>query len=203
MKKGKRIVIVLLAAVLLFGLTACGGENAGTADQSEAVQPSAEQEPGTDTLVVYFSATGTTKGVAEKIAALTDADLAEIVPAEPYTDADLNYQDESSRATREQQDPDARPALGGEDISLSGYDTLFIGYPIWWGDAPRVMSSFVESHDFDGLRVIPFCTSGSSEIGESAEHLAAQAESGDWLPGQRFSAETSEADLREWLDHLP
>ena len=157
------------------------------------------QDPQNSVLVVVFSATGNTRGVAEKIAALTGADLAEIIPAQPYTAEDLNYSDRTTRTSLEQNDPSARPELAG-DISLAGYSTVYLGYPIWWGQAPRILSTFVESHSFDGITVIPFCTSGSSDIGQSGETLAAQAGSGTWLQGRRFPGSVTEDVLRQWIE---
>ena len=159
----------------------------------------AEAEPHSTVLVVYFSCTGTTRGVAERIAALTGGDLAEIVPVQPYTDEDLNYQDHSTRATVEQNTPDARPEIANE-ISLEGYTTVYLGYPIWWGDAPRILSSFVESHDFTGITVIPFCTSGGSGAGRSGEHLGEQAGTGTFLSSTRLDAGISEEKLQNWID---
>ena len=155
-----------------------------------------------DTLVVYFSATGTTKGVAERLASATGADLYEIVPAQPYTEEDLNYNDRSTRATREQDNPETRPEIGGEDIDLTGYTTVYIGYPIWWGEEPRILCTFVESHDFTGMTVIPFCTSGGSGIGRSGDDLAQLAGTGNWLKGARHGAGISEEELRAWADGL-
>ncbi|WP_031549752.1 flavodoxin [Oribacterium sp. FC2011] len=152
------------------------------------------------TLVIYFSATGTTKGVAEKIASVTGADLYEIVPKETYTDADLNYNDSGTRATREQNDPDARPEFETIDLDIeNNYSTVFLGYPIWWGQEPRIMDTFVESYDFSGITVIPFCTSGSSGIGNSGRNLSEKAGSGRWLDGNRFSGSVSEDDLKSWI----
>ena len=162
----------------------------------------AQTGSGKDTLVVYFSATGTTKGVAEKIAAITDADIYEIVPAEPYSDADLDWHDKDSRSTKEQNDTSARPAIGSEKISLEGYKTIYIGYPIWWGEEPRIMDTFVESYNFDGITVIPFCTSGGSGIGRSGNNLAENAGSGNWLDGDRLQGDISEDDLKGWLDEF-
>ena len=158
------------------------------------------EDPGKDTIVVYFSATGTTKGVAERIASVTDADLFEIVPAQPYTSADLDWNDRNSRTTIEMDDPDVRPEIADDTVSFDGYSTVYIGYPIWWGDAPRIMSTFVEAHDFSGLTVIPFCTSGGSGIGRSGSSLASQAGSGNWLDGDRLDAGISEDEIREWID---
>ena len=157
----------------------------------------AEQSPveERDVLVIYFSATGTTKGVAEKIAALTDADIFEIVPAEPYTSADLNWNDRNSRTSVETDDPSCRPEIDGEPVDLEGYSTIFSGYPIWWGDIPRIMSTFVESCDFGEITMIPFCTSASSGVGQSDKHLEEQAGSGKWLKGTRLQGNITEEAL--------
>lgn len=161
-----------------------------------------DESTASDAIVVYFSATGTTKGVAEKIAEAAGADIFELIPAEPYSDADLDWNDKNSRTTIEMNDPDARPAIANDTVDLSGYSTVYIGYPIWWGDAPRMMSTFVEAHDLDGKTVIPFCTSGNSPIGRSGENLASQAGSGNWLEGGRLDAGISESDIKEWIDSM-
>ena len=175
-----------------------------TAQEIKPTQTGAEEtmrEPSRENtaVVVFFSATGTTRGVAEKIAALTGAELAEIVPAQPYTAEDLNYNDHTTRATVEQNTPDARPEIAN-DIDLNGYTTVYLGYPIWWGQAPRILSTFVEGHDFTGITVIPFCTSGSSGIGKSAKRLEELAGSGTWMAGNRFSANASLEELTEWVE---
>ncbi len=154
------------------------------------------------TLVVYFSATGTTKGVAEKIASITGADTYEIKAAQEYSDADLNWNDSNSRTTKEQNDSSVRPEIGSETVSLDGYTTIYIGYPIWWGEEPRIMDTFVESYNFDGITMIPFCTSSSSGIGRSGQNLADNAGSGSWLEGKRFGAGASEDDIRSWIEGL-
>lgn len=102
----------------------------------------------------------------------------------------------------EMDDPDARPEIGSETISMEGYSTVYLGYPIWWGEAPRIMSTFVESHDFDGITVIPFCTSGGSGIGRSGDNLAEQAGNGTWLSGERFNGSVSEPEIQEWIEGL-
>ena len=156
----------------------------------------------TDTIVVYFSATGTTKAVAERIASVTGSDIFEIIPVEPYSDSDLDWNDDNSRTTIEMNDPDVRPAIANDTVELDGYTTVYIGYPIWWGDAPRIMSTFVETHSFDGKTVIPFCTSGSSPIGRSGENLASQAGSGNWLSGGRLDAGISETEIEDWINGM-
>ena len=169
-------------------------------DISSEVTESPEENGGT--LVVYFSATGTTKGVAEKIAGITGADTYEIKAAQEYTDADLNWNDSSSRSTKEQNDSSARPEIGSDAVSLDGYTTIYIGYPIWWGEEPRIMDTFVESHSFDGITMIPFCTSSSSGIGRSGQNLADNAGTGTWLDGKRFGAGASEDEIRSWIEGL-
>lgn len=232
-KSGKGLALVLaIAFILAFTLSACGSENAsvkennteqstadaGEADKKESAdnnEPGQNSETGLadseddisdandhgkDVLVVYFSATGTTKGVAEKIADITGADIYEIVAAQEYTSDDLNYNDPDSRTSLEQNDPSMRPEIGSDEISFDGYSTIFIGYPIWWGQEPRIMDTFVENHEFDGITLIPFCTSGSSGIGRSGQNLADNAGSGNWLDGQRFSGSVSEDELQKWID---
>ena len=152
--------------------------------------------------MAYFSATGTTKGVAEKLASAVGGDLYEIVPAEPYTSADLNYSDSSTRATREQNDKSARPAIASETLDLGGYDTIYVGYPIWWGEEPRILDTFMESYDFSGKTMIPFCTSGSSGIGSSGRNMEQLTGGATWLGGSRFGGSVSEDALRAWADEL-
>ena len=174
----------------------------GSKKASVKVKVSAGKASGEKTLVAYFSCTGTTRGVAKKLAKVTGADLYEIAPAEPYTDEDLDYGDDSTRATWEQNHPDTRPKLGGKALKLKGYTTLSLGYPIWWGMAPRIMCTFVERYNFTGITVIPFCTSGSSGIGDSGNDLARLAGTGTWLKGARHSGSISEKELRAWVEGL-
>ena len=157
-------------------------------------------EEHSDTLVVYFSATGTTKSVAEKIADLTGADLYEIIPAEIYTAEDLNWNDRNSRTSIETDDPSCRPEIASDELNLEGYDTIYVGYPIWWGDIPRIMSTFVEKYDFEERTMIPFCTSGGSGVGQSDKHLEEQAGSGKWVKGTRLQAGISNDDLLKWIN---
>jgi putative NADPH-quinone reductase len=172
-------------------------------DNTSAESTSAEDTQNhSDVLVAYFFATGTTKGVAEKIAAVTGGDLYEILAADPYTDDDLNYNDSSSRSTSEQNDKNARPEIGSEDISLEGYTTIYLGFPIWWGEEPRILDTFVEKYSFEGITVIPFCTSGGSGIGRSGPNMQALAGNGTWLEGKRFSGNVSEEELKSWTEGL-
>lgn len=209
----RKITLILLVLCLTIGLAACSAgnseESAGAKNGSEEAAAEQTENTGTDdngsdteTLVVYFSVTGNTKGVAEKIASITGADAYEIRAAQEYTDADIDYNDSESRATHEQNDPSARPEIGSEQISLDGYKTIYIGYPIWWGEEPRIMDTFVESYNFDGITMIPFCTSGSSGIGVSARNLESNAGSGKWLEGDRFESSISEDELKSWIEGL-
>ena len=201
MKSMKKILSIILAAFLLAALAACGNHSqAETKGQEESAESASPAE--SDVLVAYFSATGTTKGVAEKIASITGGDLYEILAAEPYTSDDLNYNDSSSRSTQEQNDKSVRPEIGSEDVSLEGYKTIYLGFPIWWGEEPRILDSFVQKYSFEGITVIPFCTSGSSGIGRSGSNMEALAGSGDWLEGKRFSGSVSEAELQSWIEEL-
>ena len=189
---------LIMSAVLLSVSLAFAGNTAAAETESEAPVPEAHA----DVLVAYFSATGTTKGVAEKIASVTGGDLYEILAAEPYTEEDLNYSDSSSRATTEQNDKSVRPEIGSEDIELEGYTTLYLGFPIWWGEEPRILDTFVEKYSFDGITVIPFCTSGSSGIGSSGKNMETLAGSGTWLEGQRFGGNVSEEEIRSWIEGI-
>lgn len=176
-------------------------ENAGI---SETQQPETEvpETQGNKVLVAYFSATGTTKGVAEHIANGLNADIYEIIPEEPYTDADLNYKDNNSRSTIEMNDPSSRPAISGSVENMEQYDIVFIGYPIWWGEAPRIVSTFVESYDFSGKTIVPFCTSGGSGVGSSASNLEQLTSGATWMEGRRLSGSDSRETVMEWVNGL-
>lgn len=150
-------------------------------------------------LVVYFSATNKTRRIAEYIAGNLEADIYEIVPADPYTDEDRDYNDSSSRTSIEMNDPDVRPEISGSVEEMEQYEIIFLGYPIWWGDAPRIMSTFVESYDFAGKTIVPFCTSGSSSIGSSAANLEQLTSGAEWLDGRRWSGSDTEETVMEWV----
>lgn len=187
---------------------------ADTATNAEAVtEPAVHAEPATNsaaetapetidaagpsTLIAYFSCTGTTRAAAEQLAVLLDADLVEILPETPYTSDDLNYNSDC-RANREQNDPDARPALAAAAPDLSGYDTVLLGYPIWWGTMPKIINTFIESCDFSGKLILPFCTSGSSSISQSVSALRDALPSADVRDGLRMNGVSTD-DLRLWL----
>lgn len=197
----KSLGVLFLLFTLLF-ITGCHGGTKNVQTGGSAVlvseDDSIENEKG-NTLVVYFSATGTTKQVAEYIAGDLNADIYEIVPEVPYTDEDLNYYT-GGRADREQDDPAARPAISGSVDNMEQYDTVFLGYPIWHGQAPRIISTFLESYDFSGKTLVPFCTSHSSGIGASATNLHSLAADAEWLDGERFSADSSREEVQAWLE---
>ena len=191
-------------------------ETASETEETTAAEESAEAsetgtKSGTDsasaegrTLVVYYSATGNTEAVANYIAQATGGDLFELEPVDPYTDEDLNWTDENSRVVYEHDNEDARDVeLVADTVdNWDEYDTVFIGYPIWWGIAAWPVDTFVEANDFTGKTVIPFCTSSSSDLGESGQLLAEMAGTGDWQEGMRFRSSASEADVQEWLNGL-
>ena len=156
-----------------------------------------------NTLVAYFSATGNTKKIAEYIVAYTGADSYDITPAIPYTTEDLNYSNSSCRANQEQNDAPCRPEISGSVENMDNYDVVYIGYPIWWGEEPRIIDTFLESYDFSDKIVIPFCTSGSSSIAASENRIANLGVSiGNQLPGKRFSGSASEKSVSDWISTL-
>ena len=151
------------------------------------------------TLVAFFSATGNTAKVAEKLAKVADADLFEIKPEQVYTDADLNWRNERSRSSIEMNDKTSRPAIANKVADMSQYDTVFVGFPIWWGREPSIIDTFMESYDFAGKKIIPFVTSGSSGIGNTAENIKALAPNAQVDVGKRFTSTVSEKDLSDWV----
>lgn len=191
----QRLAALGMSLTLALGLTGCN--TASLPDDLELG----------NTLVVYFSATGNTENAARAIAEQLDADLFEITPADPYTSADLNWNDPESRVSVEHAQKEAgilQPVslANATPDNWSSYDTVFIGYPIWWFEAAWPVESFVRANDFTGKTVIPFCTSASSGIGNSGELLAQAAGTGTWLDGQHFSSGVSESDIRSWLAAL-
>lgn len=173
-------------------------------DQAQTEEPSPEPTPeeGTDVLVAYFSATGNTENIAEHLVSILDADLYEIVPEVPYTSEDLDYSNDDCRANREQNDPTARPDISGGVENMEDYEVIFLGYPIWWGEAPKIISTFLETCDFAGKTIVPFCTSGSSSTGGSVSDLEALTAGATWLDGQRFSGSDSRQTVSQWVDSL-
>lgn len=133
---------------------------------------------------------------------MLNADLYEITPAIPYTSADLDYHDDGSRSTLEMNDPNSRPEISGAVDNMEQYDVVFIGYPIWWGEAPRILCTFVESYDFSGKTIVPFCTSGGSGVGSSASNLERLTNGAEWLSGTRLNGGASKNDVVSWINGL-
>lgn len=150
------------------------------------------------TLVAYFSATGTTARVARRLAEAVGADLFEIVPEQPYTAADLDWRDKNSRSSHEMVDEKCRPAIAGDALDVSGYDTVFVGFPIWWYVEPRIIDTFLEAHDLSGKKVIPFATSGSSGLGKAPQRMASLAPGATVLEGRMLNGDPSADELRAW-----
>ena len=217
----KKLTALLLSVVLVLSLAACGSANkpASSTTQPETSAPTeqpessstapAESEPETQpetgkTLVVYYSASGNTERVAKDIAEAAGADLFEIVPTEVYTSEDLNWTNSDSRVSREHDDESLRdvPLTTTEVPDWDSYDTVFIGYPIWWGIAAWPVDTFVKNNDFTGKTVIPFATSSSSGMGQSGSLLADMAGTGEWHEGQRFSSGVSSDDVQSWVNGL-
>lgn len=218
----KKLTALLMMIVLVFSLAACSNTSSekenptpSSVPQGEsqtsvnnASEPSDSSAPtdaaGGKTLVVYYSASGNTERAAKDIAEAAGADLFEIEPVEPYTDADLNWTNSDSRVSREHDDESLRnvPLETTEVADWDSYDTVFIGYPIWWGIAAWPVDNFVKGNDFSGKTVIPFATSASSGMGESGTLLEEMAGTGDWKEGRRFSSGASEKMIRDWVAEL-
>lgn len=201
LKNMKKLMRLFMSMLMVLGLVACSGTNNATSSTSSA---SSTAPDANKVLVVYFSATGNSKRVAEEIASDTGGDLFEITPAQPYTDEDLDWTDENSRVSREHDDESLQNVelTTTEVPDWSSYSTVFIGYPIWWGIAAWPVDSFVKANNFDGKTIYPFCTSSSSGLGDSASHLAQLAGTGNWQEGQRFSSSASAEDVQEWVNGL-
>ena len=149
-------------------------------------------------LVAYFSASGVTAGLSERLAKAIGADLFEIKPEVPYTDADLNWQDKNSRSSVEMNDRKSRPAISSKIENMAQYDVVFIGFPVWWYREPSIIDTFAESYDFGGKTIVPFATSGGSGIGESGKNIGELATDAHVFSGERFKANASEEELKEW-----
>lgn len=188
-------IVMLVFVIILF----CNSSVTCTAAEPEKSEKIQEQK---NILVVYFSCTETTKNIAEHIHHMLNSDIYRIEPEEPYTSEDLNYNLSTSRANREQNDASARPSIVGTIDKIEQYDTIFLGYPIWWGQAPKIISTFLECYDFSGKTIIPFCTSGGSDIGGSEAGLRALAQNAKWLDGRRFSGGSSEEVVKSWVDTI-
>ncbi len=211
----KKLTSILLTLVLVFSFAACSNNSSDNSNTTSSTSQTADTSKPTDEntqnsntsskiLVVYYSATGSTKAVAETIANTAGADLFEITPVAPYTSDDLNWTDDNSRVSVEHNDESKR------DVELTqvtpdnwdDYDTVFVGYPIWWGIAAWPVNNFVKGNDFSGKTVIPFCTSSSSGLGQSGDLLADMAGTGDWQDGERFSSSASSSNVESWVNGL-
>lgn len=182
-------VVILMSALMALCLSACSqGSNKKENKQMK-------------TLVAYFSATGTTKGVAQQLADVTGADLHEIKPEKPYTDADLDWQDKQSRSTIEMEDKSSRPAITEKLPNMQEYDVIYVGFPIWWYTCPTIINTFMESYDFKGKTVIPFATSGGSSIKKACEDLKAAYPEVNWKEGKLLNR-ASKSEIEEWISGL-
>lgn len=214
----KKLASVILALVLVFAFAACSNtsNNNSTNTDSQITAGSEESQSNSSSenysktsasgkiLVAYYSATGSTEAVAQSIANAAGADLFEITPVDPYTDDDLNWTDDNSRVSVEHNDESKRnvPLQTVTPDNWSDYDTVFVGYPIWWGIAAWPVNNFVQGNDFTGKKVIPFCTSASSGIGDSGNLLAQMAGTGDWQDGERFFSGASSSNVETWVKNL-
>ncbi|MCB5702328.1 flavodoxin [Megasphaera elsdenii] len=204
----KKILMLALSSLMVLGLAACGNTNGADASSSASKKTdTAVQAPAKGngkTLVVYFSAGGHTKNVANYIAKATDGDVMELKPVQEYTEADMDYNNKNSRTTRERDDVSLRdvPLVKDKADNWEGYDTVFIGYPIWWGEAAWPVDNFIKHNDFSGKTVIPFATSASSGLGNSGKELQQMAGTGNWLEGKRFPSNASESDVQQWVQSL-
>ena len=198
----KKILAILLSITCILTLAACSSNS--KEEETTETETTSQTITNKKTLVVYYSATGNTKEVANYIASTTQGDLFEIVPKQPYSDDDLDWTNEDSRVSKEHENENERKVeLEKTTVeNWNDYDIVFIGYPIWWGIAAWPVDSFVQANDFTGKKVIPFATSASSGLGESGELLAKLAGTGDWQEGQRFSSGADEDSVKEWLSNL-
>lgn len=154
------------------------------------------------TLVAYFSASGVTKKVAENLAKSAGADIFEIVPEQIYTDADLNWQDKQSRSSVEMNDRNSRPAISSKVENIKQYSHVFVGFPVWWYREPSIIDTFMESYDWEGITVIPFCTSGGSGIGDAGKNMEALGKGSKVETGRRLSSGVSESELSAWVNEV-
>ncbi len=201
----RRFVIAALAVLMIFTFASCKGsedksdltsppsESGGTEDAPDSAKKSASK-----TLVAYFSVTNNTERVAQTISESLGADLYEITPRQPYSEVDIDYNDPESRCSKENNDPAARPAISGELPNTYSYDVIYLGYPLWFGKAPKIMNTFIESLDLSGKTIIPFCTSASSDFGNSDDDLIAASEAAFWQEGKRFGAQATEDEVISW-----
>jgi len=208
----KKMFTLVLASLMMLVLGGCGSDSAAattsskasTTTSAKAATPASSSSTGTNAkaLVVYFSATGNTKALAQTAAEALGADTFEIVPEKVYTKEDLNYNDETTRATVEMKDESARPAIKNKLEGLEKYETIVLAYPIWWGQAPRIIDTFMESYDLNGKTIVPICTSSSSDIGSSGDYLHQFAPNATWKDGKRFEKNASASELKSFFAGL-
>lgn len=192
----KKAVMGMAVAAAALTMSACGGASQGSGSSSGTAVPQGKS------IVVYYSASGHTKQAAETIAKETGGDLFAITPKVPYTEADLDYNNSSSRVSMEHKDSSIRPEYTGDAANWDDYRVVYLGYPIWWGEAPDIVYTFTEHHSFEGKTVIPFATSYSSPLGDSGENLARAAKTGTWLPGECFTGGGKTDDVLAWINSL-
>lgn len=212
------IILVILIALGLYFLLINNGENNRTNESNNSQnnnEQNSNQDDGQDinppssgggsltgeSVVIYFSATGNTKRVAEYIKEITNSDIIEIEPVDKYTNEDLNYSNDDCRANQEQNDDNARPEIANE-IAVDSYDTIYLGFPIWWGDVPKIILTFLDAYDLSEKTVIPFCTSGGSGISTSMNTLRNYNQNIKWVEGHQFSSSTSKETVENWLNEL-
>lgn len=190
----KPILTILLCGVVLLGVTGCGSNN-----QSEDNKGDKKLNNNGNSVVIYFSQTGTTKEVANFISDITTSDIIEIIPKQKYTKDDLNYNNDNSRANKEQNDSSARPEIQNS-IDITKYDTIYLGYPIWWGTSPKIILTFLDTYDLSGKTIIPFCTSGESGITTSVNYFKNNYKNINWMEGKRLT--NSKKEVIDWLNSL-
>ena len=192
-------ILMMMTAVLALTLAACG--NKAAKNQSAETEGNAESVKNSKVLVAYFSASGVTAGVAKQLAEVTGGELHQIQPEQPYTDADLDWRDKQSRSTLEMQDKTSRPAIINKLDSISQYDIIFVGFPIWWGTAPTIVNTVMESYDFSGKTVVLFATSGGSGIEQADKDFSEAYPNVNWKEGKLLNS-PSRQDLEEWVKGL-
>lgn len=206
----KKIILIVIGFVVL-GLLGMGGYYFMQSDngkeknknnlEKDLKTPSNDTSNNKKSVVIYFSATSTTEGVAKTIAEVSDSKIIEIVPKDEYTSDDINYGNDNSRANKEQNDDSSRPEIKNT-IDIKDYDTIYLGYPIWWGTVPKIILTFIDSYDLDGKALIPFCTSGGSDINASINDLKNYNKTLNIKDGKRFTSSTSKEDVKSWINSL-
>lgn len=192
-------ILMMMVAVLALVLTACG--NKAAKNQSAETDGNADSVKNSKVLVAYFSASGVTAGVAKQLAEVTGGELYQIQPEQPYTEADLDWRDKQSRSTLEMLDKTSRPAIINKLDSISLYDVIYVGFPIWWGTAPTIVNTFMESYDFSGKTVTLFATSGGSGIEQANKDFSEVYPNVNWKEGKLLNS-PSRQDLEEWVKGL-